>query len=123
MNVDNVLHHYLVCALWSSTDNSREDGGDPLDDNYGIDDIAPESIAEAREEIEGFIRDYGTMIQQAGMSEESLGHDIWLTRNHHGAGFWDRGYPDRIGTALTEAADALGGADPYISDDGKVFIK
>ena len=27
----------------------------------------------------------------AGMTFESLGIDFWLTRNGHGAGFWDRG--------------------------------
>jgi len=46
-------------------------------------------------------------------SDESNGHDFWLTRNHHGAGFWDR--PQRaeaecreLAARLTDAAHASG---------------
>lgn len=35
------------------------------------------------------------------------GGDFYLTRNRHGAGFWDRGYGD-IGDQLSEAAKAYG---------------
>lgn len=45
------------------------------------------------------------------------GHDFALTRNGHGAGFWDRGYPDAIGQALTEAAQAYGEATLFLSAD------
>jgi len=30
------------------------------------------------------------------------GHDFWLTRNGHGAGFWDRGYRKRLANKLTK---------------------
>jgi len=38
-----------------------------------------------------------------------LGHDLWLTRNRHGAGFWDRPdiYEDKA-DKLTEFAVSLG---------------
>lgn len=42
-----------------------------------------------------------------GEGLESVGHDLWLTRLGHGAGFWDRGAGD-LGARLTEAAEALG---------------
>jgi len=35
INIDNVVEHYAICALWSTPD----DTGEPLDDNYDIDDI------------------------------------------------------------------------------------
>ena len=50
-------------------------------------------------EVEGY--DYG-----------HAGHDFALTRNHHGAGFWDRGLPDTVGEDLTEIAHGYG--DAYI---------
>lgn len=34
---------------------------------------------------------------------EHHGHDFLLTRDHHGAGFWDRGY-EETGDRLTDAA-------------------
>ena len=49
----------------------------------------------------------------------SAGHDFWLTRNHHGAGFWDRGLGE-VGRKLTEAAHVYGDYDLYVGDDGKV---
>ena len=35
---------YIEAALWSSMDNADEQGGEPLDANYDIEDIAPEAI-------------------------------------------------------------------------------
>lgn len=44
------------------------------------------------------------------------GHDFAFTRNHHGAGFWDRGYGE-VGDRLTEAAEAYG-EHSILTDDG-----
>jgi len=49
-------------------------------------------------------------------------HDFWLTRNRHGAGFWDGDYPEELGKKLTEASHAFGECDLYIGDDGKVHV-
>lgn len=35
------------------------------------------------------------------------GHDFWLTRNRHGAGYWDRGLGN-LGKRLTESAHGYG---------------
>jgi hypothetical protein len=48
------------------------------------------------------------------------GHDFWLTRNRHGAGFWDRGY-GAVGDRLTEAAHAYGAVDLYAGDDNLIY--
>ena len=53
-------------------------------------------------------------------NEERLGHDFWLTRNGHGAGFWDRGLGE-LGQKLTEATKTFGTSDLYIGDDGKIY--
>lgn len=42
--------------------------------------------------------------------------DFWLTRNRHGAGFWDRGAGD-VGKRLTQAAHGFGEQD--VVDTGK----
>lgn len=36
---------------------------------------------------------------------DQLGHDLWLTRNGHGAGFWDK--PEIYGTAQAELFTAF----------------
>jgi len=44
---------------------------------------------------------------------EYMGHDFALTRNGHGAGFWDRGH-GALGEKLSEAARVYGEASVYI---------
>lgn len=44
---------------------------------------------------------------------KQVGHDLWLTRNGHGVGFWDREeiYGDGLCRILTAMAKAMGGHD------------
>lgn len=44
---------------------------------------------------------------------EQAGHDLWLTRNGHGAGFWDRAriYGTHDASELTRLAEVLGPHD------------
>ena len=49
------------------------------------------------------------------------GVDFWLTRNRHGAGFWDRGHGNK-GKRLTDAAHAYGECDAYRGDDGLIYV-
>jgi hypothetical protein len=39
---------------------------------------------------------------------ERAGHDLWLTRNRHGAGFWDGDWPTEYADELTAAAHDFG---------------
>lgn len=48
------------------------------------------------------------------------GHDFWLTRCGHGAGFWDGDWPEPAATALTEASKAFRNVDLYVGDDGEI---
>ena len=114
MNIDTVLHHYIVCALWSSTD----DDGDSLD-YYDIEDIDPDTLEAMRADIVDFVESNKELLLSSGQSDEQIGHDFWLTRNRHGAGFWDRGLGE-IGQKLTKACHVYGDVYLYVSDNGKV---
>jgi hypothetical protein len=116
--LDEFLAAYVECALWSSTDNADDSGGEPLDANYGAEDIAPETLAEMREDCADFI-ELTSMYTRTNWTAEQAGHDFWLTRNGHGAGFWDRGEPD--GDELTKYAKTYGGVDLYVGDDGTIY--
>jgi hypothetical protein len=109
---------YLEAALWSS---SVGDDERPLDDQgYTIHDFAQEAIDEAVLESNDFIRANRKDLEQVG-SPAQHGHDFWLTRNRHGAGFWDRGYGE-IGKRLTENAHPYGDANAYVGDDRRVYF-
>jgi hypothetical protein len=120
--LDEFTKQYLNTALWSTNDNTTESGGYPLDDNYSIEDCAPETIERAIADCTAFQTANAKLIAQSGRSDTDVAHDFWLTRNHHGAGFWDGDYPAPIGKALTAAAHIWGEIDLYVSDDGKLYF-
>lgn len=106
---EHELNEYLETAIWSSTDESDESGGEPLDRNFSTDDFTDEAREEARAELEAFENDMDRAVDALGDdyegSTEGWPHDFWLNRNGHGAGFWDR--PERYGEELAEALDVL----------------
>jgi hypothetical protein len=113
---DKITKHYAIAALWSSTD----DEGEPLDAVYSIDDISATTYGQMSEDVLQFIKTNEALLIASGQSDEQIGHDFWLTRNGHGAGFWDRGLGD-VGDKLTEACKAFGGVDLYVGDDGLIY--
>lgn len=112
---------YIECAIWASTD----DNGEPLEAD--ADDLAPETLESLTEDVHNFLSvcwgdTWGAFsIPLEGIAPEQIGHDLWLTRNGHGAGFWDRGLGD-VGERLTEQANAMGSADLYRGDDGLIYV-
>lgn len=50
-------------------------------------------------------------------NRERAGHDFFLTRNRHGAGFWDGDWPKRLGEQLTAEAHAYGSANVFFDAD------
>jgi hypothetical protein len=117
--LDRFTRAYLVCALWSSTD----DDGNPLDADYALSDLSPQIVAQAIEDCADFqsenAADLDLFYGEYGYDLEQAGYDFWLTRNHHGAGFWDRGAGE-VGQRLTAAAHAYGSLDLYIGDDNLI---
>lgn len=113
------LQAYLVCALWSSTD----DGDEPMDSWATVDDIAPELLASSAEDCAAFLAANESDLRAylgRGDWESHGGHDFWLTRNGHGAGYWDGDYPDDEGRRLTDNAHVYGSVDLYVGDDGRI---
>ena len=96
--------------------------GSPLDKNYGSSDIAPATRKKMEKDCRGFYGRYEEFWSDAGWSDEQAGHDFWLSRNGHGAGFFSRNYrgSELTGKELQKAAKAYGSFDLYIGDDGKV---
>ena len=58
--------------------------------------------------------------EEAGFDLAQAGHDFWLTRNGHGAGFWDRDLPGDLGDYLTNACRSFGSLDLYAGDDNMI---
>lgn len=113
VTTDRFTAAYLEAAEWT-------DAGPDSDIPEGAD-LSPEAIVQARIECEAFQSANVHTLALAGTPEQN-GHDFWLTRNGHGAGFWDRGYPFTVGKVLTDAAEAAGSRSLYLGDDGLLYF-
>lgn len=124
MSLPDFTQAYVTAALWSSFDDQCE----PMDSNYDESDIAPETLARMESDCAAFyaaneshILCDGGPIGREGSSQAAMaGHDFWLNRNGHGAGFWDGDWPEPHATALDNAARSFFEFDLYVGDDGKV---
>ena len=106
---------YMECAAWSSTDDNGE-----LLDAYQFSDKAEKKM---KEDLDDFLSYCETNVSermffeyQNLQSPEQFAHDFWLTRNGHGAGFWDRGLGE-IGDILTKASKTFGSCDLYLNEE------
>ena len=118
--MDTFLASYIETALWSCTDSD----GVPLDNSKYCDaELAPETLKKFEADCEAFAAKGSVLYPEyfAGLQSQTTAHDFWLTRNGHGAGFWDGDYPKAIGETLTEFAHSFGEVDLYVGDDGKIY--
>jgi hypothetical protein len=128
-----MVSQYLETALWSSTDESTPEGGEPMDWNYSIADISADSVTQAEKDCDEFYDKAQAALEKAGYDIgnlecrrgeggiadlEQLGHDFWLTRNGHGAGFWDGDYEEEVGDILTNVSKEFKEINPYVADMG-----
>ena len=118
----------------------EEYGGEPLSKKYTIDDIDKDTLKEIIRDCKDFQRKWREWYDAAGWSDSNAGYDFWLTRNGHGAGFWDRSSSTLFATAfanekgeagieevrevLTNASKSYGSYSLYLGDgqyDGTIF--
>lgn len=117
------LDAYLEAALWSTTDDNDE----PLDSNYSDDDISEELLARSIKDVRKFLSDNWSTIAAAKVDTrkysrwELAGHDFWLTRNGHGAGFWDGDWSEPAAKQLTEASKRFGEVWIEVGDDEELY--
>lgn len=105
--VAEVVEHYLAAAAW--TENFAVGG------NW-----TPEAVELATFEVTAFLHLARWNIQD--WSLEQLGNDFWLTRNGHGAGFWNRDIgTEAARTSLTDLAHLFGERDAYQEEENGLF--
>lgn len=80
-----MIDAYVVAMLWSSV---GEDG-EPLDKDFDFDDLTPRCAKACAVDCAVFLQTVAHILP-ADIDYGQVGHDFWLTRNGHGAGFWDR---------------------------------
>jgi len=117
-DADEFFNSYVETALWSSTDESNDRGGEPLDKNYDRGDITKAALKRMRKDTDAFVHAHAAMIEG---KEAQAGHDFWLNRNGHGAGFWDGDWPEPDASILDKASKSFGEQNLYVSR-GKIHV-
>lgn len=113
MSLSSFTDAYKEAMLWSSTD----DDGEPLD---GMS-LSSKAEEEMESECEDFYEEYSDY-WDGKISDERAGHDFALSRNGHGAGFFDEGHALPKRDLLQKAARAYGEQNLYVGDDGDVHV-
>jgi len=126
---DLFTRSYIETAFWSSTFEANADGTPagketgrqvPFDDMFTERDVDMESLINIQDDCARFQKENAHLLSQ--WDEEQAGHDFWLTRNGHGAGFWARDLPHK--DELSKAAKACGEAYliPDTDQDGSWVV-
>ncbi len=100
-SMDAMVRAYLECAEWCGIDDDERELFEGADEQAWT--IAAEVKAEA--DCAAFRTKAGNLMEY--VSAEQAGHDFWLSRNGHGAGFFDRGW-GALGDALQDIAQGFG---------------
>lgn len=114
---EDMLPHYLECAAWADLPEEIEQSRD------GVLDFAPCAEELALADCMRFVGMNFEIIKEC--RPEQVGHDFWLTRNGHGAGFWCRpeiyGGDDKA-DKLSDSARSFGQRDVF-EHNGQLMIE
>lgn len=90
----------------------------PEDDQFERSDFSDQAKSRVFFDCVKFWRENREMIKD---NPGQAGHDFWLTRQGHGAGYWDGDWPE-FGDALTASSERFGEVNIYRGDDGLIYI-
>lgn len=104
----------VMAALLSGVELALDERGERV---YGltVDDVAPGVVEELANEVSDFWHSCARDL--VGIGAGQIGYDFNLTRNRHGAGFWDRGLGE-AGDRLTAMCRPYGEFVLYVGSDG-----
>ena len=130
------VNGYIECALWSSNDVSDDNPDHKYETLQGLE-LDDQARLVLTSHAVTFYWQHFTLLHAAieacNQVWEQAGHDLWLTHNGHGSGFWDGDWGEpaqswanegpTFGDVLTLKAHTYKQIDLYVGDyDGKVYV-
>lgn len=110
---------YLDTLIWTT---SLDDGKTQMEDTYDIHDVSNEAFDSAQQTCADFIELVWEHVEGSKTLEaEFMGHNLALSQNGHGTGFWDSDLGD-MGDALHKFAKTFDEQSLYVSDDDTVEL-
>lgn len=125
--LEDTLQGYCTTALWTDGDIKR--GIENFDSQFTITDIEPASLEKIKFQIKVFywlaLENGLNFKNEADIDWKQIGIDLHLTRNHHGAGFWDKTdiYGKKNADIMTEAAHNLGSLNLYLVKHNRLIFE
>ena len=124
-HIDEFFKGYLSALVWSENTGDMHEGEHAkynITDEHDHSDMTLDAISESFEDCNDFVSHNIAMLEERAVATDwsSMGHDFALTRNGHGAGFWDRGL--RFDHELSEECKPYGSAHLMMDEDGLLFI-
>lgn len=109
-DIEVVVKSYIECAIWADAPEGAYVWGPSRD-----------FVRAARRDCKDFLDLLGNeKVDSSEWDDTQFGYDFWLTRQRHGAGFWDRGRA--AGDALSKWAKTFGSVDTYVTRRGRFAI-
>ena len=111
---------YAESALWATTDHNSE----PLNKRFDTDSFSESVWLKILSQCADFLSrpEVQQLTDNWDMEDyRQAGHDFFLTRNRHGAGFWDGHWGDS-GKPLTDLSHQFGESQPYDNCDGELYF-
>lgn len=119
---------FTECEPGTTAEDHDPETQSSLPGDTTFDDLSPDALEKIVTDCTAFQDANAELLEQAYSCRDGLcgeydteqaGRDYWLTRNGHGAGFWDRG----LGTIGDALADACRHQEVwvYVGDDGQVY--
>lgn len=115
--IKDIAAGYSECLYWLNDDGIETGMSDAV-----LSENAKNKIAE---DIKKFIvscEEQDIDLNDVDLTNDLIGHNLYLTRNGHGTGFWDRDLGS-VGEKLTEISEQMGTQDVYLSDDNELEVQ
>ncbi len=127
MNFDRqyFIDGYIEAMLWANTYGEDENGEMTTDNDVSFGDLTEEALRTMQDDCGDFLGVAEGIVERNlndRYDSAHAGHDFALTRNHHGAGFWDRGLGDD-GDLLTDIAQGFGDSNLQILENGEIVCE
>ncbi len=142
VDCDEFTAQYLETSVWASTvmlpvapeelidgcmdvDDEHPLHGlsedDNLDSRFGIYDFTADALRQACWDCDAFRASHSDDLEDE--DDGHAGHNFWLNRNGHGAGFWDGDYEEKKGERLSAGCEAFRELHVWVDEEGALHFE
>lgn len=108
---------YIQAMQWATYDEN----GDYLEDYELSEEARQAAVVACAKFLAVHGKDLDVVINIHDYTYGMAGHDLFLTRERHGVGFWDRDL-GHYGDVFTKYCEGIGECYPYVGDDNLIYM-